>query len=111
MFIVTNYNFFSPAYSQFYSMPSSPLSPVDNGISLASSLAHSVSKPARSMSTSSGGSYSSEPSTPCSVYPKAPGSERSERSSSREDEQQVSYKTKFTFVYVMFGYCLQGGDA
>lgn len=73
-------------------MPSSPLSPVDNGVNLMSSLVQSVSKPTRSMSTSSGGSYSSEPSTPCSVYPKAPGSERSERSGSREDEQQVGYQ-------------------
>lgn len=76
-------------------MPSSPLSPVDNGVGLVSSLAQSISKPTRSMSTSSGGSYSSEPSTPCSMYPKAPGSERSERSGSREDEQQVSKNCSF----------------
>ena len=84
-------------------MPSSPLSPVDNGVGLVSSLAQSISKPTRSMSTSSGGSYSSEPSTPCSMYPKAPGSERSERSGSREDEQQVSRET-----IILSRYCLIG---
>ena len=73
-------------------MPPSPLSPVDNGSSIMSTLAHAAAKPARSMSTSSGGSYSSEPSTPSSLYPKAPGSERSERSGSREDEHQVGRK-------------------
>lgn len=52
------------------------------------------------MSTSSGGSYSSEPSTPCSMYPKAPGSERSERSGSREDEQQVGRET-ILFIQVL----------
>ena len=83
-------------------MPSSPLSPVDNGVGLISSLAQSISKPTRSMSTSSGGSYSSEPSTPCSMYPKAPGSERSERSGSREDDQQVSRET------ILFRYCFIG---
>lgn len=79
--------------SQFYSMPPSPLSPVDNGVGFIASLSQTISKPTRSMSTSSGGSYSSEPSTPCSLYPKAPGSERSERSGSREDEHQASRKT------------------
>lgn len=76
-------------FSQFYSMPPSPLSPVDNGVGFIASLSQTISKPTRSMSTSSGGSYSSEPSTPCSLYPKAPGSERSERSGSREDEHQA----------------------
>lgn len=77
------------SFSQFYSMPPSPLSPVDNGVGFIASLSQTISKPTRSMSTSSGGSYSSEPSTPCSLYPKAPGSERSERSGSREDEHQA----------------------
>lgn len=77
-------------------MPHSPLSPVDNGTGMMSAVAHIAVKPARSMSTSSGGSYSSEPSTPSSLYPKAPGSERSERSGSREDEQQVGAKILFS---------------
>ena len=76
-------------------MPPSPLSPVDNGAVVMPSVTQSLSKSARSMSTSSGGSYSSEPSTPSSLYPKAPGSERSERSGSREDEHQVSGKENF----------------
>ena len=66
---------------------------------MMTSLAHVVSRPARSMSTSSGGSHSSEPSTPSSLYPKAPGSERSERSGSREDEQQV-VRQKHLFVFL-----------
>ena len=84
-------------------MPSSPLSPVDNGVGLVSSLAQSISKPTRSMSTSSGGSYSSEPSTPCSMYPKAPGSERSERCGSREDDHQVSKQTIILFRNCFIG--------
>ena len=91
-------------FIQFYAMPSSPLSPVDNGVGLVSSLAQSISKPTRSMSTSSGGSYSSEPSTPCSMYPKAPGSERSERSGSREDDQQVSRETIYSGI-ALLGNC------
>ena len=78
-------------------MPPSPLSPVDNSTGLMSNLIQSVGKPARSMSTSSGGSYSSEPSTPSSLYPKAPGSERSERSGSREDEHQVGRKILLSY--------------
>lgn len=66
---------------------------------MMTSLAHVVSRPTRSMSTSSGGSHSSEPSTPSSLYPKAPGSERSERSGSREDEQQV-VRQKHLFVFL-----------
>ena len=71
-------------------MPPSPLSPVDSGTIVLSSVSQSVGKQARSLSTSSAGSYSSEPSTPSSLYPKAPGSERSERCGSKEDEHQVS---------------------
>lgn len=85
---------------QLYSIPSSPLSPVDNGAIMMTSLAHVVSRPTRSMSTSSGGSHSSEPSTPSSLYPKAPGSERSERSGSREDEQQVVRQKDLLFVFL-----------
>ena len=85
---------------QLYSIPSSPLSPVDNGAIMMTSLAHVVSRPSRSMSTSSGGSHSSEPSTPSSLYPKAPGSERSERSGSREDEQQVVRQKHLLFVFL-----------
>ena len=81
-------------------MPPSPLSPVDNGAGMVTTMTHSVSKPARSMSTSSGGSYCSEPSTPSSLYPKAPGSERSERSGSREDEQQVGRKK--VLIYYLY---------
>lgn len=57
--------------------------------SMLSSLPQPVSKPSRSMSTSSIGSLG-EPLTPGGSYPKAPGSERSERSSSREEDHQVS---------------------
>lgn len=67
---------------------------------MMTSLAHVVSRPTRSMSTSSGGSHSSEPSTPSSLYPKAPGSERSERSGSREDEQQVVRQKDLLFVFL-----------
>lgn len=41
------------------------------------------------MSASSAGSVG-EPLTPGGSYPKAPGSERSERSSSREEDHQVN---------------------
>lgn len=55
---------------------------------MMSSLPQPVSRPSRSMSVSSMGSLG-EPLTPGGSYPKAPGSERSERSSSREEDHQV----------------------
>ena len=52
------------------------------------------------MSTSSAGSgtssYCSEPSF--GMYPKAPGSERSERSSSKEEEHQVCSASLFSWL-------------
>lgn len=63
------------------------------------SLSQPVSKPSRSMSTSSIGSLG-EPLTPGGSYPKAPGSERSERSSSREEDHQVSFCNPYTLNIV-----------
>ncbi|KAK2564200.1 RING finger protein unkempt-like protein [Acropora cervicornis] len=87
-------------FGQLYSMPPSPLSPVDSGTIIMSSVSQSVGKQARSLSTSSAGSYSSEPSTPSSLYPKAPGSERSERCGSKEDEHQNILSTRQAFSVI-----------
>lgn len=85
-------------FGQLYSMPPSPLSPVDSGTIVMSSVSQSVGKQARSLSTSSAGSYSSEPSTPSSLYPKAPGSERSERCGSKEDEHQAFIRKQILHI-------------
>lgn len=75
-----------------------------DGSHLISSLPQPVSKPSRSMSTSSVGSLG-EPLTPGGSYPKAPGSERSERSSSREEDHQVIFHSLKTDSHCMNVLC------
>ncbi|KAK3709663.1 hypothetical protein QZH41_010988 [Actinostola sp. cb2023] len=65
--------------------------------SIPSSLPQPVGKPSRSLSTSSVGSIG-EPLTPGGSYPKAPGSERSERSSSREEEHQAAIRRQILSI-------------
>ncbi|XP_031567579.1 RING finger protein unkempt homolog [Actinia tenebrosa] len=58
-----------------------------------------IGKPSRSLSTSSVGSGSfSEPLTPGGSYPKAPGSERSERTSSREEDYQAAVRRQLLTI-------------